>query len=89
MRTFTQQLSSTRRGARLARPIAYKQLRAWRTSPGVTDRAEQIVAELAANAALHGRVQGRVFRLVLTHDLTAGALRVALTDACGGRPPPL
>ncbi|MGY3205331.1 ATP-binding protein [Streptomyces sp. TE5632] len=87
VRSFTQQLSSTRRGARLARLLAYEQLRTWQTSPGVTDRAEQIVAELAANAALHGRVQGRDFRLTLTHDPTADVLRVAVTDARGDRLP--
>ncbi|MFI5569379.1 ATP-binding protein [Streptomyces sp. NPDC051740] len=86
-RTFTQQFSSTRRGARLARLLAYEQLRTWQVSPGVTDRAERIVAELAANAALHGHVQGRDFRLTLTHTPAAGALRIAVTDARGDRFP--
>lgn len=54
-RTFTLQLSSTRRGARLAGLPTCEQPRTWRVSPDVADRAEQIVAELAANAALHGR----------------------------------
>ncbi|WP_367326305.1 hypothetical protein [Streptomyces sp. HUAS ZL42] len=48
-------------------------------------RAEQIVAELAANAALHDHVQGRGFRLALTPDTTTGLLRIAVTDAKGGR----
>ncbi|MGC9495660.1 ATP-binding protein [Streptomyces sp. WG7] len=87
VRTFTQQLSSTRRGARLARLLAYEQLRTWQAPSDVTDRAEQIVAELAANAALHGRVQGRDFRLSLTHDPAAGVLRIAVTDARGDRLP--
>ncbi|MFC7012349.1 ATP-binding protein [Streptomyces viridiviolaceus] len=87
VRTFTQQLSSTRRGARLAHLLTYEQLRIWQTPPDVTDRAEQIVAELAANAALHGRVQGRDFRLTLTHDPTASVLRIAVTDARGDRLP--
>ncbi|MFF0108010.1 ATP-binding protein [Streptomyces hirsutus] len=87
VRTFTQQLSSTRHGARLARLLTYEQLRAWETSPDVTDRAEQIIAELAANAALHGRVQGRHFRLALAHDPAAGVLRLAVTDARGDRFP--
>ncbi|MEV6740598.1 ATP-binding protein [Streptomyces sp. NPDC051104] len=87
-RTFTQQLSSTRRGARLARLLAYEQLRSWELSPTVTERAEQIVAELAANAVLHGRVQGRDFRLALTLDHpAAGVLRIAVTDARGDRLP--
>ncbi|MER5432598.1 ATP-binding protein [Streptomyces sp. NPDC002588] len=85
--TFAQLLSSTRRGARLARLLATTQLRAWDLSPDVTERAEQIVAELAANAALHGRVQGRDFRLALALDTTTGLLRIAVTDARGGQLP--
>ncbi|MFE4409278.1 hypothetical protein [Streptomyces sp. NPDC056821] len=54
VRTFAQQLSSTRRGARLARLLAAAELRAWQVSPSVVEHAEQIVAELSANAALHG-----------------------------------
>ena len=87
MATFAQLLSSTRRGARLARLLAATQLRAWDLSPDVTERAEQIVAELAANAALHGRVQGRDSRLALTLDTTTGLLRIAVTDAKGGQLP--
>jgi anti-sigma regulatory factor (Ser/Thr protein kinase) len=56
--------------------------------PGVTERAEQIVAELAANAALHGRVHNRDFRLGLTLDPVAGLLRIAVTDARGECLPP-
>ncbi|MEU9653180.1 ATP-binding protein [Streptomyces sp. NPDC048110] len=81
--TFAQLLSSTRRGARLARLLTVEQLRAWPVPHGVTERAEQIVAELSANAALHGRVGSRLFRLTLTLDPTAGLLRVAVTDARG------
>lgn len=87
--TFAQRLSSTRRGARLARLLAAEQLRTWPVSPAVTDRAEQIVAELAANAALHGRVQGRDFRLTLTLDTAADILRIEVTDARGERLPVL
>ncbi|MFK4801141.1 ATP-binding protein [Streptomyces sp. MPA0124] len=86
-RTFTPQLSSTRRGARLAGLPTCEQPRTWRVSPDVADRAEQIVAELAANAALHGRVQGRDFRLALAHDSAAGILRVAVTAARGDQLP--
>jgi anti-sigma regulatory factor (Ser/Thr protein kinase) len=85
--TFAQLLSSTRRGARLARLLAAEQLRAWPVSPGVTERAEQIVAELAANAALHGRVGSRDFRLTLALDTAADLLRIAVTDARGGHLP--
>ncbi|MFG3632425.1 hypothetical protein [Streptomyces huasconensis] len=54
---------------------------------GVSERAEQIVAELAANAALPGRANGRDFRLALTLDTTAGVLRIAVTDARGDHLP--
>ncbi|MFD5764326.1 ATP-binding protein [Streptomyces sp. NPDC127049] len=81
-------MSSTRRGARLARLLAGGRLHAWEVSPNVTERAEQVVAELAANAALHGRVQGRDFRVALTLDSTSGILRIAVTDARGDRPLP-
>lgn len=49
----------------------------------MTERAEHIVAELAANAALHGRAQGRDFRLALILDNTTGVLRISVTDAKG------
>ena len=81
VRTFAQRVSSTRRGARLARLLTTDQLRTWRLSPAVTERAEQIVAELAANAALHGRVQGRDFQLALVLDPANGTLRIAVSDA--------
>ncbi|MFF3328005.1 ATP-binding protein [Streptomyces sp. NPDC002888] len=84
---FAQRLSSTRRGARLARLLAHEQLRTWQVSPGVIERAEHIVAELAANAALHGRVQGRDFRLALIFDPGVGLLRIAVTDARGEQLP--
>ncbi|MFE0511221.1 ATP-binding protein [Streptomyces sp. NPDC058964] len=87
VRTFAQQLSSTRRGARLARLLAVAEFQAWQVPPSVAERAEQIVAELAANAALHGRVQGRDFRLALHLDPAAGLLRIAVTDARGDRLP--
>lgn len=57
--TFTQLLSSTRRGARLARLLAVTELRSRGASQDLTERAELVVAELAANAVLHGRVPGR------------------------------
>lgn len=45
---------------------------------GVTETATQLVAELAANAATHGRVAGRSFRLALS--ARPGVLRVEVTD---------
>lgn len=85
--TFAQRLSSTRRGARLARLLAFERLQAWQVSPAVIERTEQIVAELAANAVLHGRVQGRDFQVALTLDATTGTVRVSVTDARGGQLP--
>ncbi len=87
--TFAQLLSSTRRGARLARLLAAEQLRTWPVPPGVAERAVQIVAELAANAALHGRVPGRGFRLALTLDNSTGILRIEVTDSRGEKLPVL
>lgn len=81
-RQFTLQLSATRRGARLARLLATEQLRSWGLP---LDAAAHVVAELAANAALHGRVPGRDFRLALTvHGPT---LRIEVTDARAERLP--
>ncbi|WP_447037749.1 ATP-binding protein [Streptomyces sp. DSM 118878] len=84
-RQFTVLLSATRRGARLARLLAREQLRSWeRTS----EDAELIVAELANNAALHGHVPGRSFRLALTLG-EKNTLRIEVTDARADRSPPL
>lgn len=82
VRQFSVQLSATRRGARLARLLATEQLRSW----GLRfETAAQVVAELAANAALHGRVPGRDFRLALT--ATESTLRIEVTDTRGDRLP--
>jgi anti-sigma regulatory factor (Ser/Thr protein kinase) len=89
VRTFAQLLSSTRRGARLARLLAVEQFRTWPIPASTAERAEQIVAELAANAALHGRVPGRGFRLALTLDSATGILRIEVTDSRGEKPPVL
>jgi anti-sigma regulatory factor (Ser/Thr protein kinase) len=77
VRDFRVQLSSTRRGARLARLLAVEQLRAWEVP---FEAAAQVIAELASNAALHGRVAGRDFRLALMLR-APGTLRVEVTDA--------
>ncbi|MFJ2257900.1 ATP-binding protein [Streptomyces sp. NPDC087844] len=78
IRTFSVQLSPTPRGARLARLLATEQLRAWGAP---LDPARHLVAELAANAATHGRVHGRDFRLTLV--VVAETLRIEVTDTCG------
>ncbi|MEU1934405.1 ATP-binding protein [Streptomyces coeruleorubidus] len=82
-RHFAVQLSATRRGARLARLLTERQLDEWGEP---YEAAAQVVAELASNAVLHGRVRGRDFRLRLTlrPDRT---LRIEVTDARGDRVP--
>ncbi|MEV0440001.1 ATP-binding protein [Streptomyces spectabilis] len=82
-RHFTLLLTSSRRGARLARLLTERQLDAWGCP---SDEASHIVAELAANAVAHGRVPGRDFRLTLRLD-AAGRLRIEVTDARGDRVP--
>lgn len=81
--TFTQLFSSTRRGARLARLLGVAELRSWCVPHGLAERAECVIAELGANAVLHGRVPGRCFRLSLAFDPSAGRLRVEVSDARG------
>ncbi|UNS98425.1 ATP-binding protein [Streptomyces tubbatahanensis] len=76
-------LSSTRRGARLARLLTVAEL-ASRGLP--TDPAAHVVGELAANAALHGRVPGRSFRLRASCP-EPGSLLIEVTDALGERAP--
>ncbi|WP_338702537.1 ATP-binding protein [Streptomyces sp. Q6] len=87
--TFRQRLSSTRRGARLARLLAVTELHTWGLQPDVTERAELVVAELAANAVLHGRVPGRDFELALIYAPLPhpGRLLIEVSDARGDRLP--
>ncbi|MFI1534574.1 ATP-binding protein [Streptomyces anandii] len=80
---FSVPLSATRRGARLARLLAAERLQAWGLP---LDPARLIVAELAANAALHGRVAGRGFRLTLSVPRPT-VLRIEVTDTRGDRLP--
>ncbi|MEU6453024.1 ATP-binding protein [Streptomyces sp. NPDC047065] len=82
VRNFSVQLSPTPRGARLARLLAAEQLRSWGLPQ---DPARQLVAELAANAAEHGRVPGRDFRLTLY--VVGDFLRIEVTDTRGERLP--
>ncbi|MEV0964501.1 ATP-binding protein [Streptomyces sp. NPDC049910] len=82
---------TSRRGAHTARHAAERWLADQRDCPeaaaGDEDAATAslLIAELTANAALHGRVRGRHARLALT--LTAGTLRIEVTDARGDRLP--
>jgi anti-sigma regulatory factor (Ser/Thr protein kinase) len=85
---FTVRLSSTGRGARLARRLVERQLDAWGLAFGtaVSDAACLVTAELAANAVTHGLVPGRDFRLSLVR--LPGHVRVEVTDARPERLPP-
>ncbi|MFJ4520624.1 ATP-binding protein [Streptomyces sp. NPDC088810] len=87
---FVQRFSATRRGARLARRLAAHRLHRWGMPYGgpASDTVTLVVAELAANAALHGRVPGRDFELRLTFDRAAGVVRVEVSDTHPGRPEP-
>jgi hypothetical protein len=82
IRNFSVRLSPTPRGARLARLLATEQLRAWGLP---LDPAGHVIAELAANAATHGRVQGRDFGLTLY--VVGGTLRIEVTDTRGEQLP--
>ncbi|MFI9294236.1 ATP-binding protein [Streptomyces gardneri] len=80
-RHFSVLLSPTPRGARLARLLAVEWMRDHEVPYGVTETATQVVAELATNAATHGRVAGRSFRLALLSQ--PDVLRIEVTDTRG------
>lgn len=82
-RSFTVPLSPTRRGARLARLLTVAHLGAWGLP---SESAAHIVGELAANASVHGRVQGRDFQLALA--VSGQTLRIEVTDTRGESVPP-
>ncbi|MFJ9089262.1 ATP-binding protein [Streptomyces sp. NPDC102384] len=87
---FVQGFSATRRGARLARRLATLQLDLWGVPCGGLDSdvVTLLVAELASNAALHGRVPGRDFELRLHYDVTTGVVRIEVSDTHPERPNP-
>ncbi|MCF4139385.1 ATP-binding protein [Streptomyces sp. Tue 6430] len=78
---FSVLLSPTPRGARLARLLAADWMRDRDLPHRVAEAAEHLVAELAANAAVHARLPGRDFRLVLLARGTT--LRIEVTDTRG------
>ncbi|MBR8642713.1 ATP-binding protein [Streptomyces tuirus] len=82
---FSLLLSPTPRGARLARLLAMEWMRSREMPHRITEAAEYLVAELAANAATHGRLPGRDFRLVL-HS-RCETLRIEVTDTRGDNLP--
>jgi anti-sigma regulatory factor (Ser/Thr protein kinase) len=79
---FAQRFSATRRGARLARRLTQYRLDLWGVPYGgpASDAVALVVAELAANSVLHGRVPGRDFELRLTYDHDADVVRVEVSD---------
>ncbi|MEE4543333.1 ATP-binding protein [Streptomyces sp. V4-01] len=82
-----ERFGATRRGARAARLIAVAQLARWGVPPesDAGQAAALIVAELAANAATHGRVPGRDFEVRLA--LSPGLLRIDVSDTRAERMP--
>ncbi|MFI1397902.1 ATP-binding protein [Streptomyces sp. NPDC020681] len=82
VRVFRQRFSATRHAARLARLLTLQQLDAWGVPYGSepSDTAASIVAELASNAVLHGRVPGRDFELALTLRMPEEQLRIEVSD---------
>lgn len=90
MSVFVQRFSATRRGARLARRLATHRLDLWGVPYGspASETVALVVAELAANAVLHGRVPGRDFELRLRCDRPAGVVRVEVADTHPGCPKP-
>ncbi|MFD9290581.1 ATP-binding protein [Streptomyces sp. NPDC060030] len=85
---FAQRFSATRRGARLARLITALQLDEWGHPRGTHghDSATTVVAELAANAVLHGCVPGRDFALLLTYDDHRDVIRIEVSDTHPAQP---
>ncbi|MEU9338610.1 ATP-binding protein [Streptomyces sp. NPDC048290] len=83
-------LPATPTGARFARHCAIGKLHEWGWPPDsdASHTTALLVAELATNAALHGRLRGREFRLKLTLYPEDPALRIEVTDARPERRPP-
>lgn len=85
---FVQRCSATRLGATLARRLAVWKLDVWGVPYGtqLSDTVALLVAELAANAVLHGRVPGRDFELRLVYAYGTGVVRVEISDTHEDRP---
>ncbi|WP_381794977.1 ATP-binding protein [Streptomyces niveus] len=88
-RHFGVLLSPTPRGARLARRLTTAHLLAWDLPPRTIETAEQVTAELATNAATHGRLSGRDFLVELSRTDDGRVLRIEVTDTRGDRLPGL
>ncbi|MFF4583451.1 ATP-binding protein [Streptomyces sp. NPDC001373] len=95
VRVFTQRFSCPPpRGARLARQLALVCLHDWGVPEGTAPSADAglVVAELASNAATHGRVVGRDFELRMTllggdDPHAPGVLRLEVSDPRRDRRP--
>ncbi|MDQ0762593.1 ATP-binding protein [Streptomyces canus] len=84
------QFASSPQGARLARQLAVRHLEEWGYPPAsdASCAVALVVAELAANAVLHGRVPGHDFGLRVALDTAAGLVRVEVADAASVKRPP-
>ncbi|MEU1481719.1 ATP-binding protein [Streptomyces sp. NPDC005760] len=84
------QFASSPRGARLARRLAVRHLeeRGYPPASDTSCAVALVVAELAANAVLHGRVPGHDFGLRVALDTAAGLVRVEVADATSAKRPP-
>ncbi|MFF5608554.1 ATP-binding protein [Streptomyces cellulosae] len=67
----------------IVRLLAVTELRSRGIPQDLTDRAELVVANLAVNAVLHGRVPGLCYRLTPAFDPAADRLRTKVSDARG------
>ncbi|KUM86388.1 MULTISPECIES: ATP-binding protein [Streptomyces] len=84
------QFTSSPRGARLARQLAVRHLeeRGYPPASDASCAVALVVAELSANAVLHGRVPGHGFGLRVAVDTAAGLVRVEVSDAASAKRPP-
>ncbi|WCD99206.1 ATP-binding protein [Streptomyces sp. HUAS 31] len=90
VRVFTQAFPATSLGASLARRFALVRLDDWGIPPGapLRDTVALLLAELAANAARHGRVPGRNFELRLLYERETAVVRIEVSDTHQRRPDP-
>ncbi|MER7197441.1 hypothetical protein CG723_29485 [Streptomyces sp. CB01635] len=87
---FTRAFPATPLGASLARRSALGRLGDWGVPPGAPlhDTVALLVAELAANAARHGRVPGRNFALRVLYEHESAVVRIEVSDTHSRRPDP-
>ncbi|MGC0339133.1 ATP-binding protein [Streptomyces sp. SLBN-8D4] len=84
------QFTSSPRCSRQARQIAVRHLEEQGYPPAsdASCTVALVVAELAANAVLHGRAPGHDFGLRVAVDTAAGLVRVEVSDAASAKRPP-